>query len=482
MMQRSRRVHVFVEGIWLVGAVLALSSVAIANRFPLLFPDTGFFLIMSADFDIPWNRPIFYGLFLAPIHRLFGLWGIVFVQSALTIAMLHLFLREFVKRGALFTLLVALILTIGSSLPWFAGMIMPDLFQAFMVLCLCLLAFRWNEVGSGVRVFCLALFVLSTLMHYANFMLAVGMMAFLACWYWFDRARRIHPSAIVAMSCVTTVAVAFQVSVNMVGYGRPSLSEGTPAYVLSRLVETGLAEKFLDAHRDTQSFVLCDYRDQHGSFAGWYIYSQQSPFRTEWNEGLPLTELATGALRSEAESLAIIRGTLKEFPLETLWQMVLGTARQLVAFNTAEGVLGFVGKDWVEGPILRYFPESHSAFLGARQNHGQLPVVPARLIHLIVFALCIFAILLMLFRGAFTGNWLGNFLVISAMAYLLNAGISGVLAGPAQRYGSRLIWLFVLAAILAVWRSRGSIEQYLRIRATGNAGLQRPDRMNRPPA
>ena len=82
MMQRSRRVHVFVEGIWLVGAVLALSSVAIANRFPLLFPDTGFFLIMSADFDIPWNRPIFYGLFLAPIHRLFGLWGIVFVQSA----------------------------------------------------------------------------------------------------------------------------------------------------------------------------------------------------------------------------------------------------------------------------------------------------------------------------------------------------------------------------------------------------------------
>ena len=396
--------------------------------------------------------------------------------------MLHLFLREFVKRGALFTLLVALILTIGSSLPWFAGMIMPDLFQAFMVLCLCLLAFRWNEVGSGVRVFCLALFLLSTLMHYANFMLAVGMMAFLACWYWFDRARRIHPSAIVAMSCVTTVAVAFQVSVNMVGYGRPSLSEGTPAYVLSRLVETGLAEKFLDAHCDTQSFVLCDYRDQHGSFAGWYIYSQQSPFRTEWNEGLPLTELATGALRSEAESLAIIRGTLKEFPLETLWQMVLGTARQLVAFNTAEGVLGFVGKDWVEGPILRYFPESHSAFLGARQNHGQLPVVPARLIHLIVFALCIFAILLMLFRGAFTGNWLGNFLVISAMAYLLNAGISGVLAGPAQRYGSRLIWLFVLAAILAVWRSRGSIEQYLRIRATGNAGLQRPDRMNRPPA
>ncbi len=94
-----------VGGMWMIGAVLALSAVSIANKFPLLFPDTGFFLITSLEFDIPWNRPIFYGLFIAQIHRIFGLLGIIFVQSALMVAIVHIFLKTFAKRGPLFTFL-----------------------------------------------------------------------------------------------------------------------------------------------------------------------------------------------------------------------------------------------------------------------------------------------------------------------------------------------------------------------------------------
>jgi len=438
----------------LAGAVLVLSSLALVNGFPIVFEDTGFFLTTAAIFDIPWNRPMFYGAFLGVTYRALGIWGVVAIQSALTVAILALFLRVAAGRGARVTFAASVALALFTSLPWFTGMLMPDVFQAPLVMACYLLAFHWRELGRAARVFCLALVAGAILVHYANFMLVVGLAALLLLWRAIDRTRPVPLAPIALMAGIGALAIALQMTVNYVGYGRPSLSEGAPAYALSRLVDTGLAKRYLDAHCHEQSYVLCAYRDRPARYVGWYIFDFESPFRTVWNRGLAHTDWAVGARRSEAESLAIIRGTLGEFPFATLWQMLVGTAQQLVAIKTAEGVWPNLGREWIEAPIHKYFPEIYPAYAGTLQNRGLLPLPSVRALHVLVASASLLLLTLTAVRGGLRGHWLGGWTLFLAAAFLQNAVISGTLAGPASRYGSRLAWLFALAALLVLVERR----------------------------
>jgi hypothetical protein len=289
-------------------------------------------------------------------------------------------------------------------------------------------------------------------------MLVVGLAALLFAWRWFDRRGGIALAPVGLVLGIGAVAIAMQMAVNYVGYGRPSLTEGAPAYTLSRLVETGLAKRYLDAHCGAETYVLCDYRDRPATYVGWYIFDPGSPFRAVWNRGVPHTDLVIGAHRSEAESLAIIGGTLREFPLATAWQMALATAQQLMSIHTAEAIGPTLGRDWIEDAVRIYYPDLYPSYARSLQNRDLLPLSTVRVLHVLVADASLFLLIFLAVRGALGRSWLGRFSLFLLLADLLKAVISGVLAGPANRYGSRLVWLVVLAAALAVYEHR----QFLR--------------------
>ncbi len=61
-------------------ALLAFSAGAIANGYPLIFYDTGTYLRTGIELRFPTDRPVFYGLFLLPLHLKLSLWPVVAAQ------------------------------------------------------------------------------------------------------------------------------------------------------------------------------------------------------------------------------------------------------------------------------------------------------------------------------------------------------------------------------------------------------------------
>jgi len=76
----------------IVSALAAISLLwpAFWNRYPLVFADSGTYLSQAIERYAGWDRPIFYSLFLFPLHMTVTTWPAIVVQSLLIAYLLHL--------------------------------------------------------------------------------------------------------------------------------------------------------------------------------------------------------------------------------------------------------------------------------------------------------------------------------------------------------------------------------------------------------
>jgi len=119
----------------IAGAALLLMLPALWNGFPFLFWDSGDYLTATLTGERVVYRDPAYGFLVAPLHAGFSLWGVAAGQCLLSAWVLWETLRQVLPRlgrEGVYLALVAL-LAFGSSLPWFAGQIMPDIMGALAV-------------------------------------------------------------------------------------------------------------------------------------------------------------------------------------------------------------------------------------------------------------------------------------------------------------------------------------------------------------
>jgi hypothetical protein len=113
---------------------------ALVNGFPFVFPDTGTYLADSGLRHIPQDRSVYYGIFNRLTNLRLSPWPTVVVQSLLTAWVIRCFTSAFFSLSEVWQLLsLAFFLTVGTSLPWFVGQLIPDIFTPLMILALSLL-------------------------------------------------------------------------------------------------------------------------------------------------------------------------------------------------------------------------------------------------------------------------------------------------------------------------------------------------------
>jgi hypothetical protein len=136
----------FLRTAWEVLAVALMIGVllapAIVNGFPFIFADTGGYLLRPIEGQLELGRSALYGAFLLA-GIAFDFWPVVIVQAAATCWIIVLTLRAFAlgQRPGL-ALAVVLVLASATSLPWYVGQLMPDIFVPLCALALYLLAFH----------------------------------------------------------------------------------------------------------------------------------------------------------------------------------------------------------------------------------------------------------------------------------------------------------------------------------------------------
>jgi len=426
-----------------------LSAPAIWNHFPLLQYDTGGYLARWYEPYLVPSRAVAYGLILnagAPL----SFWPVVLGQSALTVWVIALTMRVHGlggRPGLLAGIVAAL--SVFSTLPWLTSILLTDIFAGLAVLALYLLLLRANDLSGREQTGLVALIAVAVATHSATIavllmLLAGAALLSLAAPGRLPRRRLGNGALAVALGAALVFAANATVTKRLIW------TPGGFALSFGRMLQDGIVKKYLDEHCPQARLVLCAYKDQLPRDAD------------EWFWGSPLFDKLGRFAGLDAEMERIALASLAEYPLLQIKTAAIATARQLIDVRTGEGVVNSIWHTY--GIIERYRPGLIPDMRAARQQRGEIDFTVINRVHYPVALACL--LLLPLIGGYVLRrkdmSAIGELVTVCLFALLANAFVCGTLSNPHDRYGARLIWLAVTAAVIAAVRL---YEERRRLRA-----------------
>jgi hypothetical protein len=425
----------------LVVATGILSSAALYNLYPLTFWDTRAYLESATTLLPRVDRLIGYSFLLRAASWTGTLWTLALAQCAL---LAWLFQRVLVRLrpglGSAGYLARVALLAACTALPWIAGQLMADIFTPVLVLALWLYV-EDDGLAPAWRVLLLALLALCVTVHLTH--LPLGLMLIALAWLGLHmRGAHTLKRRLLAPSVALLVGLAAIGGWNASRVGHFTLASGSSAFLLGRLVDTGIASRMLDAHCPERDYWLCPYR-------------ARLPMNTDellWVDRLDIEPWEHPAAVSNEVS-RLLKDSLREEPLLHVRVALVSTLRVLARFGTGEGLDGDA-RERIEEHMVKLVPADVRAFAASRQQRDGIDVSLLRRVHTPIGWMLIAAALLSLWRwfrtpagDAATPEL--RFVTLLVCAWLLNGVLSANLSGVYDRYESRMLWLFGLW--LAAW-------------------------------
>jgi hypothetical protein len=462
------RVHLVTSTVILAMAVLFLLP-ALDNGFPFVYPDTGIYLGGAGLTHIPQDRSIYYVWFtrifdlpilvhssLSQTHlKGWSPWPSVVVQSLITAWMIWRFASAlFGLTAASRLLLLALLLALGTSLPWFVGQIMPDIFTPLMILALALLWLTHDTLPRISQIMLMLLVSAAVACHQANLLVALWMLpAFGLCALLGWRPSKAPIHGILESGIALALGAAALLTANLVD-GRFALSNGGSVFLLARLLDDGTAISYLEKACPQRRFAICAQLDELSSFRRTMVTepgcgSMRASLAVEFLFGGALDRL--GGFRAEqSEASAIVAGTLSAYPLAQSRAAIDNGWRQLFRFRAGEGLCAYSETEFWSTTIHNIFgPVVYDHYLNSKQIRDAL-FDRFELLNYIHATVLVASSLILI--GFLVVGWLRKqprafFAAIFVIVLVVgNAFTLGVLSGVGDRYQSRVIWLVPLLA------------------------------------
>ncbi|HEY1632245.1 MAG TPA: hypothetical protein VGF56_13090 [Rhizomicrobium sp.] len=431
------------EGAAVLLAIPILLSIAIWNRFPLIFYDTGAYILQGLGGAFVEERSPVYSLFLPATGGFLSLWLVAIAQAAMTAFVMVETARALAPRATLpVFLLIAAVLCVITGMPWYAGQIEPDSFTAVVVLAFYLLLFHGSALSRGRRIALFLIAAVAIACHPSHLVLAVGLIA-CALLYWIAARRGIDwPPAHVALPALSlALAVVLIVTANFAFTGQIFISRAGPSFVFARLVQDGIVMRTLEDTCPQSGYRLCAYVNEMPRTADQWMWDKDTPFKK-----------LKGIEGTNAESERIILDSLRRYPLMHVRTAASDTARQFSQFKTGDQL---EPQEWVLYPIFkRLVPRQLDAYMHARQQKGEFDFRRWNAIHVTVgwISIIVLAAMLFFFLGA-RRHRQAVFLGFIFLGLWGNAAVCGALSNPHDRYQSRIVWIASFA--LALSASRG---------------------------
>ncbi|MFZ2869247.1 hypothetical protein [Zavarzinia sp.] len=446
----------------LVLALLSLLGPALWNGYPITFHDTGGFISRIYETEPGFGRATPYGLFLDGLYWHLSFWPAIVVQSLIVLGLLAETGRALLgfrgTRLGLFTGACALLLAAVTGISWYTSQLLPDLAAATAVLALFLLIEGRDGRGLAVSILLGLVVILGAASHTGTVALLFGLVLYKALLiagarfhaplrHWSRRTTwRLGAGGLALALGVLSVPLS-----NQALYGQFRFTPGGDIFLFGRLVQDGIASRFLADHCPDPAFKLCDLQAELYEPDG----SQRNNDSFLWWGGSPLYKI--GGWEGAGPELAeITRRSLIEYPglhLAAAWRSFVG---QLGLVATGDGLNEtHWHTQWV---FERDMPQELPDFMAARQRDKSFPFEALNIVHVPVGFAAFIALPFLAFacfrRGRAGAGRLASLVFVTLIG---NAFICGVLSNPHDRYESRLIWLAVLACVVAgfsLWRER----------------------------
>ncbi len=443
---RSRLARWMIWALASAAMMVLLLAPAIWNGFPLIFPDTGGYFTAPMVRALANGRSAFYGFFL-DLGIPLAFWPSVIAQSALMIWLFVVTLRvNGLGARPWFALGVVTMLTVTTSLPWFAGQLMPDILFPAAALALYLLAYAHDRLLPGERWALAGVIAFAIASHMAAAAMCVAVIAAL-----FVVSRIASLASYLALPplrlkfCAGAIAagiVLCPVS-NLVLVGSFAFTPGGTTFLFGRLVHDGIIARYLDDVCPDATIRLCAEKNRLPKTAEGFL----------WDDSL-IYELG-GWKAHEPEQKRIIKDTLLRYPLVHIETAVKATLSQFVTFATEVEV----NKNAPTfNSIGEHLPWLLPRLFAARQQSERFDVAPLNALHVPVAFLALAGMILALAlrRRLNIAPQAAALCFVVLLALGANAMICGIFSHPVDRYQSRLVLLAPFVAAILVAQSRRS--------------------------
>lgn len=412
---------------------------AIWNGFPFIFSDTGGYFSRPFEGSLVLGRSALYGSFIATGIR-FDFWPAIIVQALLCAWLVRLVLRVQGFGRPVTALAVTAALCVGTSLPFYADQLMPDVFLPLAVMAFYLLGFasarlrRWEIAGL------ITLVAFASTTHMSIYAMTILLLVLFALLWAMMPAS--SPLRSRAGLCALSVAAGTVLALgsNYATAGTATFTPGGSTFLFARLLKDGFVKHYLDRQCPDPTLSLCAYRNILPASADEWL----------WGWGSPLYKLG-GWQAFTPEANRIIVGSIEEEPGAQLWAVVKDTLAQVVTVATGEG---FRDKsNWhTEWELKNYAPQSLPRFYAAGQQHDAIDFAAINLLQ-IPLALAATLSLPLLIALCWRCRATAAALALSIFAGLVaNAAVCATFSSLGNRYQSRIVSIAVLAAGLAAYQ------------------------------
>jgi hypothetical protein len=426
--------------VWIAAVVIPLMLLAPAlwNGYPLLQYDTGGYLARWYEGYLVPSRSTVFGIYL---H--FGedshFWINLGIQALATLWILQLTLRVFgiLRPVRLMAVSFALILT--TALPWLASMLLTDIFAGLSVLSLFILVLHGDKTSRTEKCLLFAFTAFAAATHSATLAVLLGLCGV----GWLARplpGNRIAVAGLLQGSLTVLAGTAMLLSANFALSGQFAWTPGGYGVAFGRMMQDGIVARYLNDHCPEQKLKLCPYRNELPPTADDFLWGHSMFDKLGRFEGL------------NDEMGFIVQRSLAEYPLWQAEAALVATAQQLVDVATGEGTQRWIPH--TTGIIERYLPAQVAPMRAAHQHRGDIDFTVTNRIHVPV-ALASMLLLVAILAAAIARRRLDDLTLLAAtvsLALLGNALVCGVISGPHDRYGARMVWIATFVVLIAAIR------------------------------
>lgn len=428
--------------IWAVAAAIPLMLLAPAfwNGYPLLQSDTGGYLARWYEGYLVPSRSTVFGLYLHYGEPTY-FWVNLAIQALATMWILQLTLRVFglAKPWRLFG--VSLALTLTTALPWLASMLLTDIFAGLSVLSLFILVLHGDKISRSEKAALFVFTAFAAATHSATMAVLLG----LCCVGWIARPflrGRIPASHLIQGTLTIAAGAVMLVSANFALSGQVAWTPGGYAIAFARMLQDGIVTRYLNDHCATQHFKLCPYRNNLPETADDFLWSRETVFNK------------LGRFPGMSDEMGYIAvHALADYPLWQAEEALLATGEQMLKVATGENT-DHPTLMHTYGIFREYLPQQLKLVDAAREQKSHLTFGPVNLVHVPVALISTALVFLILIASVLRGRTDDVTLLMGTvvLALLGNAVICGVISGPHDRYGSRLVWITTFALMIAAMK------------------------------
>ena len=444
---------------------ISLMVIALYNGFPLTEGDTGAYIEQAIYPHFAADRPPFYGLFIRITSLWTSLWFPVFAQCFILSFLVLKYIGRINAPGAkaypgplwqhnhasgyrepTLTLFAVIAIISFTCVPWVTAYLMPDVFAGILLLAaiLYLSAPQGNFKLQGLY---LLIIFLAIAMHNSHFLIT-AICAVLLLIASLVKKRRLMATRSIALLSVAILVWCTLCSMNAAKKYGFTFSRGQDIFIVAKLAETGILNRYLDENCEKKNLKLCNYKTQ--------IPKSLSDFL--WYENSPLYKM--GGWDSCMQEYAFIKRDIFTTPRYLgmfAQKSAMSTLQELTQVQAPDSVRaqGLNSQPWLK--IRQYFADEFREYNQSRQNNDTLYASGFNAVYYLFFILS--SLWVLLFYPRFQSKELAFIYSFIFLFFVANAFVTSTFSSVIYRFQYRIFWILPATnAILMVKYYWGRVQ------------------------